>query len=74
MLDELKVCTNPSHSFCVYRALIFWQIANTIWCVTQKNDHRRTIFFGVNKIESNDYDSAIYTIIIWKLKIDFGFF
>ena len=73
MLKPLTKCTNPVHEFRLFNTLINWQIANDIWCSTKSNTDRNTYYFALFKSESEVYEFAIYSIIIWKLNIKFGF-
>jgi len=74
MLEPLNICTNPVHEFTIFKMLVVWQIANDIWCITQKNNNRNTIYFGFSKVQYEEGDAMLYSVIIWKLSIKFGFF
>ena len=74
MLEPLKQCTNPEHEIEIFNLLIIWQIANDIWCTTQKNGHRHSHYFSFYKVQSEKYDSVVYNLVIWKLSIKFGFY
>lgn len=74
MLKALKKCTNPVHEFTIFgKVLVNWQIANDIWCYTQKNDNRHTIYLGFTKVEWETNDIVLYNVTIWRLSIKFGF-
>lgn len=73
MIDyESMECTNPLHMF-KFKLFIFqWQIANDLWTsASYDGSYARSYFLYFGRITSKDGFCA-YSIIIWKLSINFG--
>lgn len=68
---DLKKCPNPSHEFKIGKLMGEWIWAEECWSQLQ-GGKLQTFFFSFHKIETTDNLKA-YSVVIWKLKIIWGF-